>query len=55
MGHQPFTFFRAVIVDGRPIKVQVDLLSGEYGGAGKKAPPSAFPEHQGTRSAGEPV
>ncbi len=35
-GHQPFTFLRTVMVDGRPIKVQVDLLSGAYGGAGEK-------------------
>ncbi len=35
-GSQPFIFFRTVMVDGRPIRVQVDLLSGEYGGAGKQ-------------------
>ena len=29
-------FFRTVVVDGREIKVQVDLLSGEYGGTNKK-------------------
>ncbi len=34
--HQPFSFFRTVMVENRPIKVQVDLLSGEYGGMGKK-------------------
>ena len=34
---QPFVFYRAVpITDGEPISVQVDLLSGEYGGTGKK-------------------
>jgi hypothetical protein len=35
-GPQPFIFFRSVTVDGQEIKVQVDLLSGEYGGVGKK-------------------
>ena len=35
-GPQPFIFFRTVMVADRPIKVQVDLLAGEYGGTGKK-------------------
>lgn len=34
-GKQPFIFFRKVEVDGRAVTVQVDLLSGEYGGTGK--------------------
>jgi hypothetical protein len=32
-GDQPYTFLRTVTVNGREIEVQVDLLSGEYGGA----------------------
>jgi hypothetical protein len=33
---QPFIFYRDVPVEGdKPITVQVDLLSGEYGGTGK--------------------
>jgi hypothetical protein len=32
---QPYIFFRDVPVSGRTIKVQVDLLSGEYEGTGK--------------------
>lgn len=35
-GDQPFMFFRTVEKDGQSIVVQVDLLAGEYGGAGKK-------------------
>jgi len=34
-GKQPFIFFRDVPVKGQTIKVQVDLLSGEYEGTGK--------------------
>ena len=34
---QPFRFFRDVIMeDGGSIKVEVDLMAGEYGGMGKK-------------------
>ena len=33
-GSQPFIFFRTVEVGGKPIKVQVDFLAGEYEGAG---------------------
>ena len=33
---QPFIFFRDVPFGGSVIKVQVDLLSGEYEGTGKK-------------------
>jgi len=33
---QPFIFYRSVpITGGDPVEVQVDLLSGEYGGTGK--------------------
>jgi len=32
---QPFIFYRNVVVDGEAIKVQVDLLAGEYGGTGR--------------------
>lgn len=33
---QPFRFFRKVAIDeGTPIDVEVDLMAGEYGGAGK--------------------
>ena len=32
---QPFIFYRSVVVDGEQIKVQVDLLAGEYCGTGK--------------------
>jgi hypothetical protein len=35
-GEQPFIFFRNVIVNGHEVKVQVDFLSGEYGGTTKK-------------------
>lgn len=35
-GSQPFIFFREVPVkEGHPVVVQVDFLSGEYGGTGK--------------------
>ena len=34
-GDQPYIFYRTVVVGGREIKVQVDLLAGEYGGTGK--------------------
>jgi len=34
-GKQPYIFFRDVIVGDQSIKVEVDLLSGEYGGTGK--------------------
>lgn len=33
-GSQPFIFFRTVEVGGKPIRVQVDFLAGEYEGAG---------------------
>jgi hypothetical protein len=32
---QPFIFYRSAVVDGEAIKVQVDLLAGEYGGTGR--------------------
>jgi len=32
---QPFIFFRTVSVGGQAVKVQVDFLSGEYGGTGR--------------------
>lgn len=35
-GEQPFIFFRKLKVEGQNITVQVDLLAGEYAGAGKK-------------------
>lgn len=35
-GKQPFIFFRDVPIGGAVVKVQVDLLSGEYEGTGKK-------------------
>ncbi len=31
-GRQPFIFFRTVQVQGKAVKVQIDLLSGEYAG-----------------------
>ena len=34
-GKQPFIFHRKVVVEGKNIDVQVDLLSGEYQGSGK--------------------
>lgn len=34
-GHQPFIYLRTVIIDGREIEVQVDLLSGVYDGTGR--------------------
>lgn len=34
-GPQPFIFFRTVNVRGNPVKVQVDLLAGEYEGSAK--------------------
>lgn len=33
---QPFIYRRTVVIDNKDIIVQVDLLSGEYGGTGKK-------------------
>jgi hypothetical protein len=33
---QPFIFFRTVDLNGRAIRVEVDLLAGEYGGTGRK-------------------
>lgn len=35
-GDEPYVFYRTVVVQGREIEVHVDLLSGEYGGTGKK-------------------
>lgn len=35
-GKQPFIFFRRVTIGDNSIKVEVDLLAGEYGGTGKK-------------------
>jgi hypothetical protein len=36
MGSQPFIFLRTIKnIDGIPITIQVDLLTGEYGGTGK--------------------
>lgn len=35
-GKQPFIFHRKVVVGDQEIEVQVDFLSGEYGGTGKK-------------------
>jgi len=32
---QPFIFYRDIVVAGKTITVQVDLLAGEYGGTGK--------------------
>ena len=34
-GKQPFIFHRLITISGAEIKVQVDLLSGEYEGSGK--------------------
>ena len=34
-GDQPYVFYRTLLVEGREIKVQVDLLAGEYGGTVK--------------------
>ena len=33
--HQPFIYRRRFNLEGRPVTVQVDLLSGEYGGTGR--------------------
>jgi hypothetical protein len=33
---QPFIFHRKVVVNGKSIKVEIDLLSSEYGGTGPK-------------------
>lgn len=33
---QPFIYRRPIVMDGKNITVQVDLLSGEYGGTGKE-------------------
>ena len=32
---QPFVFHRVFMLEGKKVSVQVDLLSGEYGGTGK--------------------
>jgi hypothetical protein len=34
MGSQPFIFYRTLLVNGRELRVQVDLLAGEYEGSG---------------------
>ncbi len=34
-GNQPFIFYRTVKTSGTEIRVEVDLLGGEYGGTGK--------------------
>ena len=34
-GKQPYIFFRDVVIDDQNVKVEVDLLSGEYEGTGK--------------------
>ncbi|MBW6466698.1 MAG: nucleotidyl transferase AbiEii/AbiGii toxin family protein [Brevefilum sp.] len=33
---QPFTYSRDVVIEGKPSKVKVDFLAGEYGGTGNK-------------------
>lgn len=33
---QPYMFYRTVVVGGRNIEVELDLLSGEYAGTGKR-------------------
>lgn len=33
---QPFIYRRPIVMDGKNVTVQVDLLSGEYGGTGKE-------------------
>ncbi|MCY3727916.1 MAG: GSU2403 family nucleotidyltransferase fold protein [Nitrospira sp.] len=33
---QPFIYRREIMMDGKNVSVQVDLLSGEYGGTGKE-------------------
>lgn len=35
-GDQPFIFYRTLQVDGQEINVEVDFLTGEYGGTSKK-------------------
>jgi len=42
---QPFIFHRTVVVNGNPIKVEVDLLAGEYEGTGRKH--RTQPVHEG--------
>ncbi|MGA2736769.1 MAG: nucleotidyl transferase AbiEii/AbiGii toxin family protein [Bryobacteraceae bacterium] len=32
---QPFIFFRTMSIEGKPIRVEVDFLAGEYGGTGR--------------------
>jgi len=34
-GDHPYKFFRTVLVEGEKVTVEVDFLSGEYGGIGK--------------------
>lgn len=34
-GSQPFIFLRRVVIGGRTVTVEVDLLAGEYGGTGR--------------------
>jgi len=34
-GNQPYIFFRELTIDGQQVKVEIDLLSGEYEGTGK--------------------
>jgi len=34
-GDQPFRYQRTIVIEGKEIIVQIDLLSGEYGGTGK--------------------
>ena len=34
-GEHPYVFTRAIIIEGQSVSVEVDFLSGEYGGAAK--------------------
>lgn len=42
---QPFIFHRTVVIGGRPIKVEVDFLAGEYEGTGPRH--RTQPVHEG--------
>lgn len=54
-GSQPFIFLRNVAVNGRPLRVQVDILAGEYGGTGKNRRTQRVQDVQPRRTRGADI
>jgi hypothetical protein len=49
---QPFIFHRTVVLNGNPIKVEVDFLAGEYEGTGPKHRTQSVPEGRARKARG---